>query len=351
MKFCFIFFLCATAVLISCGSPANSTDNSGLFPVKQNGKCGYIDKLGKLIVTPQFQFCDNFSEGFARIVIGGKSGFIDTTGKIAITPQFGSGCDRCGFSEGLAVTYFGSKYGYIDKSGQIVINPENNNAKPFSEGLALTDSGFVSILGKVVIPRSKFRLDESFKEGLARVVLSGDGQAANYGFIDKSGSLAFQKESYHIENFSEGLAAFISGDNSRGCGYVNKKGDEVIRAQFENCNDFLEGLAAVKMNGKYGFIETSGKFAISPQFTLMGGGIGSDSGFHEGLAAVSVGGKYGYIDKTGKFAINPQFDEAYNFTGGLAKIWAMDVRAIKPDDRIKVGYIDKSGKVIWNPSS
>jgi WG containing repeat len=42
--------------------------------------------------------------------------------------------------------------------------------------------------------------------------------------------------------------------------------------------------------------------------------------FSDGLAAVRLGSKYGYIDKTGKLVIHPQFDLVLNFTDGLALV-------------------------------
>ncbi|EOZ2107593.1 WG repeat-containing protein, partial [Campylobacter coli] len=65
---------------------------------------------------------------------------------------------------------------------------------------------------------------------------------------------------------------------------------------------FSEGLVAVKLNGKWGFIDKSGKIVIESKF---------DSGGHfsEGLAGVKLNGKYGLIDKSGKIVIEPIFDD------------------------------------------
>jgi hypothetical protein len=74
--------------------------------------------------------------------------------------------------------------------------------------------------------------------------------------------------------------------------------------------------------------------------------------FHEGLAAVSVGDKWGYIDKTGKFVINPQYDSALQFENGIAEVGLKVPR--KPDsimDDYQYGYIDRTGKYIWQPSN
>ena len=76
---------------------------------------------------------------------------------------------------------------------------------------------------------------------------------------------------------------------------------------------FVEGLAAVKQNDKWGFINREGRFAIQPQFHDV-------FGFSEGLAAVKKDKKYGYIDKNGTFVIAPRFDWAMPFSDGVASV-------------------------------
>lgn len=46
--------------------------SSKLYVVNVNGKYGYIDKTGKIIITPQFDEAYPFSEGLASVKIGGK---------------------------------------------------------------------------------------------------------------------------------------------------------------------------------------------------------------------------------------------------------------------------------------
>ena len=50
---------------------------------------------------------------------------------------------------------------------------------------------------------------------------------------------------------------------------------------------FSEGLAAVKQNDMWGFINREGRFAIQPRFHDV-------FGFSEGLAVVEIDKKYGY---------------------------------------------------------
>ena len=58
-------------------------------PSETEGKYGYIDTSGKMIIPPQFEIAEDFSEGLSwvRSWGGGPNfGFIDRTGKMVI-PQ------------------------------------------------------------------------------------------------------------------------------------------------------------------------------------------------------------------------------------------------------------------------
>jgi len=83
-------------------------------------KYGFIDKQGKFVIDPKFDFADSFSDGMAVVRIGdeesGKQSYIDSGGKIISTPQFDQ---ISAFAEGLAAVRVGDdktgKYGYISR--------------------------------------------------------------------------------------------------------------------------------------------------------------------------------------------------------------------------------------------
>src|SRR5262249_37536648 len=118
---------------------------------------------------------------------------------------------------------------------------------------------------------------------------------------------------------------------------------------------FSEGLAAVKVNGKWGYIDKSGKYVISPQFSRA-------RSFHEGLAFVGWGDKYGYIDTSGTKVIecgNKCARAYFDFSDGLAvvvytngKVEDADLSSIFSDKirDFKRGYIDRSGRVVIPPT-
>lgn len=145
-----------------------------LVRISQNGKYGYADRSGKIVIPPQFGFAEEFSEGLAQIILNRKCGYIDRSGKIAIQPQFDFAYS---FSEGLASVKQNGKYGYIDKSGKIVIQPRFDFAYSFSDGLARIKQngkyGYIDKSGKIIVS-PKFDKATDFSNGQATVLQDGE---------------------------------------------------------------------------------------------------------------------------------------------------------------------------------
>lgn len=137
-----------------------------MFIITQNGKYGYIDHTGKMIIEPKFDFAWNFTEVLARVMINGNFAYIDKRGNSLINPQYDDAVD---FKEGLARVRVGSKWGYIGQAGNIVIKPQFDLAEDFSEGLAGVSIGkklgYVNPSGAMAI-EPQFDLGWDFKEGL-----------------------------------------------------------------------------------------------------------------------------------------------------------------------------------------
>ena len=122
----------------------------------------------------------------------------------------------------------------------------------------------------------------------------------------------------------------------------NDRANKIIVKNIRNFSTFSEGLAAVQVDDKWGYMDMSGEMIIKPQFKVV-------SSFSEGLACVKIGENYGYIDRNGKLAISPKFAKAGDFSNGLARV------QIGGDDKGEwfnggvIGYIDREGTFIINP--
>ena len=212
-----------------------------------------------------------------------------------------------------------------------------------------------------------------------------------WGFIDKTGKYIVEPCFNEVGDFYEGRAwvrvllrwSFHTKDTvyevrhdfdakyNGKYGFIDEKGEFVVTPQYEEADNFYQGLAAVKINGKWGFIDKNGEMVIQPEFEKARG-FWSD----QGLAQVQLNGKWGYVDKSGNQVIEPQYNEVYNRSGGLADInkdgkWGcVDLKTriivIEPQYDVRIwsfgedglagvmldgkwGFIDKTGKVVIEP--
>ena len=371
------FFAAWFAVGVSCpldGSdiaPKRLPKEEELYYVKVDGKWGYINRQGKVVIEPQFTYPGDFRDGLARVSKDGKILYIDRTGKEAFKCPFTH--DHAPFSNGFAQGSIGAEFHYVDTKGKLLPG-FHASSQPFSEGMAA-----------VGVNPDRFARPASGKRK--------EWSPTKWGFIDSTGKTVISADYWSVGSFSIGLApVMVGGKPGDICtpphggtwGFVNKRGEFVIKPTFDGAGSFSEGLAAVHVRGKgTGYIDTSGKMVIEPRlFTIATpfqdgvafirgsqelGNPGwhdfgymdrqgkvavlpiapSVEGFSEGLSPAGdkptwdgkkwVPGLGGYVDKRGKWAIKPQFSRVYMFKGGVAQVELDGV----------VGWIDKSGKFIW----
>lgn len=121
-------------------------------------------------------------------------------------------------------------------------------------------------------------------------------------------------------------------------GFIDGSGRVRIRPQFDGALPFTEGLAAVRLGGGWGFIDPSGQVVVPLNFYAV-------SPFSDGLAAVTVatGGATrpcGYIDHAGRFVIQPQQKfSCDDFSEGFAPVEIYDEQIGESLD----GYVTRDG--------
>ena len=116
-------------------------------------------------------------------------------------------------------------------------------------------------------------------------------------------------------------------------GFVNPKGELVIGFRFDDTREFSEGLAVVRVGGKWGYTDRSGRLAIKPQYK------GAYS-FKNGRARVTtLDGKWGFIGNTGQVVVPATYENAYDFEDGTARVQVAG----------KLGTIDADGAAVIVP--
>lgn len=105
------------------------------------GPTDYLDAAGKVQLTVPGRG-DEFSEQLAAVDFDGKFGFIDKQGKVVIQPEFAAAQQ---FSNGLAAVAPGlDKYagsGYINRKGELVTPTHFNEVRPAEKEYAIVHYG------------------------------------------------------------------------------------------------------------------------------------------------------------------------------------------------------------------
>jgi hypothetical protein len=200
----FLSLFVALALLpLFCNAQGQNVESVKLYPIRLNGKAGYVDREGRIVIKPRFMRAWEFSEGLAAVQINDK-------------PMFG----------------------YINKQGNFVIGPWQGLAFDFSEGLGLVSRrggyGFIGLTGKVVIS-PQFGFAKSFSDGMAQVILNQcvpKVDCGMIGYIDKSGTLVIKPQFGAAEDFHEGVAAVRRGDDE--WMFIDKTGNEITRQHFKS---------------------------------------------------------------------------------------------------------------------
>lgn len=144
-------------------------------------------------------------------------------------------------------------------------------------------------------------------------------EKGKWGFMESNGSewqLEPQYDQLIMDELGRCVAqdAYFARSNNKVQLYVDGKqaGDT-----YEDAKPFADGWAAVKKNGKWGFIDTAGDVKIDYQFD-------DALSFGQHLAAVQKGRYWGYISLEGQMVIQANFLEAKSFSGGSAPVKTAD---------------------------
>ena len=260
------------------------------------GKWGFLDKTGSMVIPAIYNQASQFKEGLAKVKIKSKYGFIDKTGALVIPAIYD---DARSFSNETAEVSLKKRKFYIDRHGNEVdantpaetsLTPAAD-ADPYDADIALT---------------SQYKLfKEADKCGYKyndKVVIP-----AIYDLWDKG--LGYSKYDKARE-FSEGLALVRTNGKY---GYIDKNGTMVIPAKYADAWQFDGGIAQVKIKDKWGFIDKFDKVVIPAKYDFA-------ASFTEGRSKVKIDGKWGYIDKSGAIVIPIKYDSAYQFENGKARV-------------------------------
>lgn len=172
--------------------------------------------------------------------------------------------------------------------------------------------GVIDPNGRVLLPAEYKNIQVGDPAEDAIILAEKDGK---YGIYDREGKELLAPVLKKMTAVNDGM---LGGKTKTWNFYTT--GGRKIPGDFDEVQAFNEGLAPVKVKGKWGFADKTGKIVIAPQYKEV-------RGFSEGLAAVKDGKQWFYIHKDGSLLPSVSVKDPGDFHQGVAVVdngWLMD---------------------------
>ncbi len=278
------------------------------FIVTKDNKQGVLDNKGKLVIPIQYKDIEFINLKPQRYIFKnelGKKGVLDEKGKIILEAKY----DR--------IKFFGNEYIVIEDNYPYICL--GINGKPVSK---IPYSDFIALGNDYVLMTDTLKQLILEKPDGSKVIL---GKGSDY-------------YSRSNETLSDGLIAINKKYNV--FSYYDSDGKEVLsNLKYEEVKGFHHGFAAVKQEGKWGFINREGKAICDFDFDEVA------NFSNDGLAAVRIQKKIAFINTKGEIAIPFIFDDwgginDLTFDNGIARV-------LTDRSTYKIGYINTQGKILF----
>lgn len=210
-------------ILLICGRIR--AQEPQVFPVKKDGKWGFMDQEGRLVLDPRFDALSpaaNF--GYFRVQIGNRQGILDGRGKSLIPVSF----DRVRILDSLIFA-------------------------------VESDRGWTVIDQKLEVLRSQYFADvQALQDGFFRVKTEN-----GWGVLDEAGRMACPALFSSVQVLK---APFFQVAGDRGNGVVRFDGKKIIPAEYREILLLRDQLFLVKKKGNWLLFDADGRSVSERKF-------------------------------------------------------------------------------------
>ena len=309
-----------------------------LSPFQDDGSklYGLVNDEGRIVVPATYALTTPSQDGLAlAITKENYRVYIDGTGKVVSRRTYYNG----GRFYNNRADVFDSEWGncIIDKDEKLICKLGEGHVYGFKNGLCMIECGdkikIINQEGKVVFPLQTIDMEKiSIIGGGFFVVYNDNGSSIVY---DKTGEKLFESPHVITEYFD---GVFCTGNPMRtGNGIIDITGNPITSMDYNIIIPIGGGLANANRNGEWCFIDNKGEVIQKHNY-------GWDvNEFSNGRAAVKLDGKYGFINNEGTLVIPCKYDDieipgwngVLGFNGTFAKVM----------DNGHSYYIDKEGSI------
>lgn len=271
------------------------TFGGGMYPVKKDDLWGYANEEGKREIDYEFSEAFPFNSELVAAVRGadGEYFYISETGNKKYAVQNMANCEGLSLISGNILAAFdGTSYDYYDTDFNSLTDEHFDYATALNGGIGAVQKGDLWEM----IDFNETDSEESEDDAAPAEPLQFDGVV-----IDGKG-ICYRNERCFI--YEDGSFYLADGSGNK----VAETPYEDARLFLENDTEDTQALAAVKLDGKWGFINKSGDMVIKPQFD-------DAHSFQNGYAAIEKSHRWGFVLPSGEMAIEPTFVNAKDFNG------------------------------------
>ena len=244
-----------------------------LIPFNKDGKFGYINQQGVVVISPVYQSADVFIGGVGVVSQNGKFGVIDEKGNWIVKPAYDDIWvnDR----DSVLTVRKGNAKGFLRLNGQVITPVKYYSVDGYSWGVArvfqfTSHPQAVNKKGKELIPATHYFEGQPIC-GFMKVF---DRKTEKAGIIDSTGSfyLPCLYDELSLESAETGkfivtkITPGDAGTQIKTFGVFGKGGKEIIPLRFREIRYLRDGLFAVKAENKWGVIDDKGEVLLDDKY-------------------------------------------------------------------------------------
>ena len=287
----------------------------GQFIVKKDGKYGVVSEKGAVILPLKYSNINSNKNGYT-VKLNQEAGLFNSEGKEIIPISYHwVYTDKIDDNIPIVAELNDNNAGYINTKNEWVIPPTYQYAFAFQQGVARVKKGrnymYINLKGEPVIQDfDNYVIQNYVIEPSDNTYIVGVRKECKYMVYNLNGNLLDTYDGF-INNWS-GNAIFGVKKGGK-WGYIDGYGKVIVPFEYEEVNNFSEGLASVRKDGKWGYINPKNEIVIPIEFTNKE--VGS---FKNGGAEYYTDRGAGLINLKGEIIAEPKYDSIEYVNGNIA---------------------------------
>ncbi|WP_210258801.1 WG repeat-containing protein [Rhizobium sp. WYCCWR 11152] len=311
--------------------------SEGLAAVRSEGKFGYINSSGEMVIAPAFDLARPFRKGHAEVVVGDKAGIIDRTGKLVLPTNyaraipFGARAAVVRPGKAVAPDFIGlprfmiGELFFVERNDRPYLLVDLPSGKILKDELAIKEFEFGTFVWAaqpgdkrygLLAPDGTWKIEPRFETvgklyGRRAIVCNGEPAG-------------------HKDRFSQRDRA-----DATHCGVIDRDGQTILAPQPIRIRDYRNGIYRVAKDQKVGLLDEAGR--------LLGGRLFDDvrlPDYSGEVARVLADGQWAGLNRSGDLVPDPE-------DGKTLAACPSGVKFVRRNDRIQVVGADQKPTVSY----